>query len=108
MVKEYTHELDTEVRSISGGYMLDTEAAVEIRGRDVLYAVGNGVVDSACCGTFGCRFAYVPGYVIASKYRADENGVPVSLVEPIGDEKTRREITEFLEREESVTQVRFL
>lgn len=107
MVREYTHELNKEIRSISGGYELDMEGTLEIHGEEVLYVVGNAVVDSSCCGVGGCRFALVPGYLKEFKTRKDEQGLWVSEVEPIVDGKTRQEITRILKDMEIVQQVQF-
>jgi len=54
VIREYTHELNKEIRSISGGYELEMEGELEIYGKEVLYVVGNAVVDSSCCGMGGC------------------------------------------------------
>lgn len=106
-MKDYTHELNKEIRSISGGYELEKEARIEMDGREVLVAVGNGVVDSSCCGVWGCRFALVPGYVIDWKSRAGPEGLPVSRVEPIQDDKTKEKMSKLLEVKECVSQVIF-
>lgn len=105
--KEYSHELNTEVRSISGGYSLDEEGGIDIEGREVLYAVGNAAVDSTCCGVYGCRFAVVPGYVVKWKYKKNLSGVFVSEVEPIRDHLAKRQIEEILRGVKGVTQVVF-
>ncbi|MCP4577248.1 MAG: hypothetical protein GY846_13305 [Deltaproteobacteria bacterium] len=107
MVKEYTHELNKEIRSISGGYELVVEGKLHIDGKEVLYVVGNAVVDSSCCGAGGCRYALVPGYVREFKTRRDEQGLWVSEVEPIVERKTRQEITRILKDMEIVQQVQF-
>ena len=107
MTKAYTHELGREVRSISGGYELEREGNLQIDGRNVLYVVGNGVVDSSCCGVGGCRYALVPGYVRQFKTRQDEQGLWISEVEPIIDMATRQEITRVLKEKEIVQQVQF-
>ena len=107
MIREYTHELNREVRSISGRYEFDMEGKLQIDGREVLYVVGNGVVDSSCCGVGGCRYALVPGYVRQFKTRQDEQGLWISEVEPIIDRVTRQEITRVLKEKEIVQQVQF-
>ncbi len=107
MIAEYTHELNREIRSISGGYELVMEGKFEINGKEVFYVVGNAVVDSSCCGVGGCRYAHVPGYVRQYKTRQDEEGLWVSEVEPIIDQATRREITQILKEKEMVQQVQF-
>ena len=107
MVREYTHELNKEVRSISGGYTLEREGTIEVKGKEVLYAVGNGIVDSSCCGFWACRYAVVPGYVVEWKCKKDERGNPVSMVEAIEDEGLKRELTMVLKAKEGVSQVQF-
>ena len=107
MIREYTHELNREVRSISGGYEFEREGNLQIDGREVLYVVGNAVVDSSCCGVGGCRYALVPGYVRQFKTRQDEQGLWISEVEPIIDRATRQEITRVLKEKEIVQQVLF-
>ena len=107
MTKAYTHELGREVRSISGGYEFEREGNLQIDGRDVLYVVGNAIVDSSCCGVGGCRYALVPGYVRQFKTRQDEQGLWISEVEPIIDMATRQEITRVLKEKEIVQQVQF-
>jgi hypothetical protein len=107
MIKEYTHELNREIRSISGGYELETEGKLQIDGREVLYVVGNAVVDSSCCGVGGCRYALVPGYVRQFKTRQNEKGLWVSEVEPIVNKAICREITRILKEKEIVQQVQF-
>ena len=107
MIREYTHEIGREVRSISGGYEFEKEGNLQIDGRKVLYVVGNAVVDSSCCGVGGCRYALVPGYVRQFKTRQDEQGLWISEVEPIIDRAARQEITRVLKEKEIVQQVQF-
>ena len=107
MIREYKHELNREVRSISGWYEFEKEGNLQIDGREVLYVVGNAVVDSSCCGVGGCRYALVPGYVRQFKTRQDEQGLWISEVEPIIDRVTRQEITRVLKEKEIVQQVQF-
>jgi hypothetical protein len=107
LTREYTHELNKEVRSISGSYELEKEGTVRVAGREVLYAVGNALVDGSCCGSWGCRYAVVPGWVIRWKYVDNSEGTPISQVEPVTDEDVKRQVTRLLETEEGVTQVRF-
>ncbi len=107
VTKEYTHELNIEIRSISGGMCLEEEGTVEIQGREVLYAVGSAMVDSACCGTYGCCFAVVPGYVVSWKSGNTGAGLPVSTVEPIRDQFVKNQVENTLRILKGVTQVLF-
>lgn len=108
MAKEYVHDIQREVRSISGWYELEEEKILESEGREVLYTVGNGVVDSSCCGVGGCRFAVVPGYILKLKTRQNDSGLWISEVEPVTDEAAKNRIKRLIEENEVVQQVRFL
>ncbi len=108
MARDYTHEIGKEIRFISGGYELEREGTLEVDGRTIVYAVGNALLDSSCCGYWGCRFAVVPGYVTRWKYRLDQEGTAVSSVDSVKDEQLQRYITKLLEQNEGVTQVQFL
>jgi len=106
-LKEYTHEINREVHFISGHYQLEKEEKIEKGGRELIYAIGTAIVESGCCGPYGCRYAIVPGYVVHWKNRENNEGSAVSVVEPIKDEKTIKELTELLEQKEWVSQVQF-
>lgn len=107
MVKEFVHETGDEIRAIGGGYSFEEIKRLDIGGREVIYALANGVFDTTCCGTGGCRYAFVPGYVVEFKSRTDERGRWVSRVEPIDDEAARIEISRALQAREIVQQVQF-
>ncbi len=106
-MRDYSHELNTEIRSISGGYLLEEEGRIEIEGREVLYAVGNAAVDSSCCGVYGCRFAVVPGYVVRWKFTTNKAGIFITRVEPVTDSPAKKEIEEILRKMKMVAQVVF-
>ena len=106
-IREYTHDIKTEVRSISGWYELEKEEVIRVDEEEVLYAVGNSVVDSSCCGTGGCRYALVAGYIRRLKTRQDKHGCWVSEVQPIAAGQNRQEIINLVKQKESVSQVQF-
>lgn len=110
MAKDFVHpKLNEEVTAIAGYYTHEREERISVNGREVLYILGYGVVDTSCCGMGGCRFALVPGYLIDYRYREDESGSPVSSVEPIGnDQEARREIIRLIDKREAYLSVRFL
>jgi len=111
MPKEYIHpELNQKITSIAGHYVLVKEGRLPFRGREVVYTIGYGVFDTTCCGVGGCLYALVPGFVLNWHVRYDEQGRPVSLVEPIRDEATQSEIRRLLKEKEKgvVNQIRFL
>ncbi|MHC1585287.1 MAG: hypothetical protein ACXQS7_03355, partial [Candidatus Syntropharchaeia archaeon] len=96
-VLEYTHtELDEDVKTISGYYIPEKEERLEYNKKEVLYVVGQGMIDSSCCGVGGCRYALIPGYIVNWKKKRNEEGFPVSEVEPISDKKEQEEIRKII------------
>ena len=108
MAKDYVHEeLDREIDAISGYYVFNKEVRLPYGEREVLYLVGYAVIDKSCCGTGGCGYAFVPGYIKTWKSRSDPGGRPISEIEPIRDQSERRALTKLIEDEEIVNQVQF-
>jgi hypothetical protein len=108
VLNQYTHRpLGQEVRSISGSYAIEEEKSVSFRGREVLLAKGWWAVDNSCCGTGGCGFALVPGYVLAWKSFRNERGEAVTEIEPVKDEQEKQALREFIQKVEKVQQVNF-
>lgn len=109
---EYIHQILNDdnssitIKTISGYYTIDKEMSLEYKGKSILCIIGMGVIDSSCCGVGGCRYAGVPGYVIEWK-KKNKSGKPVSEVEPIVDEESKKEISNILKDKESVTQINF-
>ena len=106
---EYLHQAQgTEVRFIAGHYTIVEEQRLASCGREVLYVVGIAAVASTCCGTQGCRFVNIPGYVVAWKARLSESGMPISIVEPVEGEAEQAEIREILDCRFPYSQILFL
>lgn len=105
---EHIHEPPgTEVRCIGGHYTITEEGRMNRRGRILLYVVGVAVVDSSCCGTGGCRFVHVQGYVTVWHNTIRPDGLPVSTVEPVADRKDRKIIKALLDQQFPHSQVSF-
>ena len=105
---EYHHqEPGTEVRFIAGHYTIVEERRMIHQNRELLIVVGIAAVENTCCGTQGCRFVNVPGYVVTWKHRRTENGVPVSAVESIENEEEQAKIREMLNRQFPYSQILF-
>jgi hypothetical protein len=108
MMNRYTHRpLGQEVRSISGQYAIDEEKRIPFQGRDVLLAKGYWAVDNSCCGTGGCGFALVPGYVVRWKASTNEGGEPVTEIEPVRDEQEKQALRKLIQESEKLQQVNF-
>ena len=108
-MKEFLHpELNTPITAIGGNYVLVKEIRMPFDDQEVLYMTGVAVFDTTCCGSGGCSYAMVPGFVRKWKYRTDGKKHPVSQVEPISDERVREKIRERILKQEMVYQVDFL
>lgn len=105
---KYLHqEPGTEVRFIAGHYTIIEEGRIVYRDRELIYVVGIAGVESSCCGTRGCRFINVHGYVVDWKGRISESGIPMSIVDPIEDKTAQDEIRMLLDRRFPHSQILF-
>ncbi len=102
-----THELEKEVLSISGRYELEKEERFKYNEREILYVIGNAVVDSSCCGDGGYRYAVVPGFILNWKSKTNKDGIHISEVEPINEQMLKEDLRKVLEKKEWVSQVQF-
>ncbi len=109
-VFEFVHpEINQRVEFFGGEYLFMEEGKLHYRGKEVLYLVGMAGIEASCCGTGGCAFIKVPGYIRAWKKGRNEAGRPVSEVERIEVHAQRKEIQSLLmERHPDFTQVEFL
>ncbi|MEW6444200.1 MAG: hypothetical protein AB1640_24920 [bacterium] len=104
----YTHTpLNQEIAAAAGHYVIQEEKRVSFKGRELLVARGYMVIDSSCCGTGGCGFAYVAGYLVGWETERNEKGEAVSEVEPVRDEKERDAVRSWIRQNEGVLQVQF-
>ena len=105
---KYTHsKLNEESYAIGGHYSLEKEVRLKYNNREVLYTLGQAVMDSSCCGMGGCRYALVPGYIVNWQNRTNEAGLPVSEVETISARVTQDDISQVIKEAEVVSQVDF-
>jgi len=64
-------------------------------------------VDASCCGTGGCAYALVPGYIRRWKYRRTPDHRPVTRVEPIENKDIQKALRRLIKEKEPVQQVDF-
>ncbi len=108
MTKEFIHfSIPKKVDTISGHYELIQEKVIEYKGRELLYYMGYGIVDTSCCGFGGCGYALVIGFVEEYKALKNKEGLFVSRICEIKDFQ-RADIDKFLKNKEMVYQVVFL
>lgn len=107
--RDYVHlPLGEPVTAIGGHFLLVKEVCMAMGSRHVLYVVGHAAFETSCCGTGGCAYALVPGYVVEWKARTNAEGLAVSSVEPIRDSNEQAAVRQAIERTETVQQVTFL
>jgi hypothetical protein len=95
---EYIHpELNQEVEFFGGSYSFVEEGKLSYQGKEVFYLLGIAGVESSCCGTGGCAFIKVPGYVLSWKKGRNQCGRSISEVERIKSEESQRAIRKILE-----------
>ena len=92
-VLEYTHlPLGADVPAFSGYYMPEKEVRLPFNGREILYIIGQVVVETACqeitCTAGSSYYAMVPGYILRWQYRKNKEGFPLSKIEAITDFRT--------------------
>lgn len=104
----YTHlELNRDIEAPAGYYTPRKEVRLEYSGREVLYILSQAVVDSSCCGTTDFNNALVPGYIVRWQAETNEDGLPVSEVEPVTDKQARARIRKIIQETEHVSQTEF-
>ena len=107
-LRDHIHsELNQEIMSIGGSYVLTKEICLPFHNREVLYLVGYGVFDNTWCGSGGYAYALVPGFIINWKKRKNKEGLPLSQVESIRDQNVKAKIQCLIEEKEVVQQVIF-
>ena len=99
--------LNEEIRTISGHYMLSRENRLPYNDRQVLYYIGCAVVNASCCGTGGCTYALVPGYIGQWKYKLNRDNFAVTQVEPIRNKSEQQALRRIIKDKEGVQQVDF-
>lgn len=105
---DYTHlELNQHVDALAGYYTPLKEVRLDLSGREVLYMVGEAVVEASCCGFSNLAYVLVPGYIVKWQYKTNENGLPVSEVAPVTDNKEQDAIKKVIKETEQIAQIDF-
>ncbi len=105
----YVHyNLNEEITAIGGHYVITKELKMLINDREVLVTVGYGVMDTTCCGTGGCTYASVYGYIENWKDETNKDGLNVTQTTPIRDAQIQQELKTSILSSEQVQQVNFL
>lgn len=107
--KKYVHQEPGKdvIFGIAGRYIPYQEKILDYNGRQVLYSIGQVRMEASCCNLEDWVYTVVPGYVVSWQNAKNEDGLPVSEVEPITDTKARRELTEIIQAREDVFAIEF-
>ena len=107
-MNEYTHlKLNEDIICIAGYYTPLKEVRLKYNNREVLYVMGQAVIESSCCGTGSWGYVLVPGYIVNWQSKKNEAGLPVSEIEPISDEGARDNIRQIIQTDEAISQIEF-
>lgn len=107
-MSRYTHlELNSDIEAPSGYYTPVKEVRLNYNGREVLYIINHAIISSSCCGLADFVSALVPGYIVQWQVDKNEDGLPVSIVEPITDSITRERIRETIREKEHISDTEF-
>ena len=114
MAREYVHqELGRECAAPAGCYTLTKELRLKHDGNEVLAVTGVGELECSCCAGEsvvagrGGTYAIVPGYVLSWRSGRNEEGQPVSEVEPITEHRVRREVARAILEIEGIANIDF-
>ena len=107
-MNKYTHlELNRDIEALAGYYTPLKEVRLKYNDREVLYVVGQAVIDSSCCGAANFGYALVPGYIINWQKEKNKSGLSVSEVEPVSDKASQKELRKTIKEAEHLTQIDF-
>jgi hypothetical protein len=101
-------EIGTIVRAVAGWYEIQSEETIDVDGQPVAYVIGRAVMDSACCGSWGCRFAIVIGFVKSRPAHGEESELYGLEPVPVSGEKWRRRVSKVIAMAEDVEQIQFM
>lgn len=105
---EYVHQpAAEEYQGLAGYYIPRKECRLAFQGREVLYITGRAVLESSCCGSGEWDYVLVPGFISQWHYRRNQAGIPVSLIEPIQDSKTKSAISRLIQEREGIDWISF-
>ena len=94
MIVEFSHaNLGEEVQTPSGYYVPLEERILPYKGREVIYTLGQGCVESSCCSSpRSWRYVQVPGFLVKKHIRGGATSLLISEVEIIQDNEDRNNI----------------
>lgn len=104
---DYEHPVGDRVEYVNGAYQLTAIKTRSIAGRDILYCLGEALLDNSCCGATGLAYALVIGELVGDQARLTPLGRVVSRVNMIADTDAEAAIRAALLQTEPVSTVNF-
>ncbi|MBT4511341.1 MAG: hypothetical protein HOC20_03910 [Chloroflexi bacterium] len=110
MARDYVHlaeqgeEIGWEIRSYSA-----SESTFECNGKQVLLIEVEAGGCTFCDGSYAHNLmgANIEGYILKWKYKENEDGLPVSEMEPVRDINEQKQIAEALKQRYARSQLNF-
>jgi hypothetical protein len=110
MIREYAHlPLNQPVESPAASYWVSQEVSIPYNGNEALCIVRETSPIVSCCAGSSCGFrsVLVPGFIKRLRYKTREDGLVVSDIEPIEDEKVMEELRRVIQEKYNSIQVEF-
>jgi len=111
MTKQYTHlPLHELIESLSTSYWISQEDKLPYKDEEVLSIVRETSTMLSCCaGSYspGFRSILIPGFIKKFKYTMAEDGLFISEVEPIEEERVKEEVRKIVLEKYPSSQVEF-
>jgi len=107
-ILKYEHgPLNESIVAIGGSFQITEEKRFIHRDKEILYLLALAHVDNACCGSWGCGYALVKGYIKNWKLKEIEDDYAVTEFVPVEDPDEKEAIRKRIMSEEMVQQVVF-
>lgn len=108
-IYQYIHlPINSEVTAIGGHYVVTKELKLRDNGGEIFCTIGYGILDTTCCGTGGCSYATVHGYITNWKGETTSEGLKVTYFQPIRDRNLQKSLKHQLFETEIIQQVVFI
>ncbi len=95
MLEDYAHlPLNEEIEYSTGSIWKSEEETMTYGEEEVLYFVGNTSAMGGCCAGYypPHKYIMIPGYLKNWQCKTNDQGLPVSEIEPIRDDTIRKEL----------------
>ena len=106
----YTHLTPGKniVFGIAGYYTPQQETRLPYNDREVLYVIGQVIMEAACCNIADdWVYSLVPGYIVEWQTDVNEEGEKITTVEPVRSDKEKADIRKAIQEREGFVPVDF-